>query len=80
VRLAREAAARGAPYPAVLNAANEEAVAGFLAGRLRFTDILALVESALGASSGGGTSLEEIVAADAAAREHVQVRIGKVRA
>src|SRR5205807_1950596 len=40
VRLAREAAARGAPYPAVLNAANEAAVAGFLAGRIGFREIV----------------------------------------
>jgi 1-deoxy-D-xylulose-5-phosphate reductoisomerase len=81
VRLCREAAARGAPYPAVLNAANEEAVAGFLAGRVRFTDILALVESALGTSPGAaGDSLEGILEADAMAREHVRARIGKVRA
>jgi 1-deoxy-D-xylulose-5-phosphate reductoisomerase len=80
VRLAREAAGRGAPYPAVLNAANEEAVAAFLEGRLRFTDVVALVESALGAFEGGGGSLEEILAADAAARTHVRGRIGKVKA
>jgi 1-deoxy-D-xylulose-5-phosphate reductoisomerase len=81
VRMAREAAGRGAPFPAVLNAANEEAVAGFLAGQLRFTDILALVESALGAFTGApGRSLDDILAADALAREHVRARIGKVRA
>jgi 1-deoxy-D-xylulose-5-phosphate reductoisomerase len=39
VRLGHEAAARGGTAGAVLNAANEEAVSGFLAGRLRFTDI-----------------------------------------
>ncbi len=42
VRLGYEAAARGGTAGAVLNAANEEAVRGFLAGRLRFTDIAAL--------------------------------------
>jgi len=39
VRLGHEAAARGGTAGAVLNAANEEAVRGFLAGALRFTDI-----------------------------------------
>ncbi|MFM8414574.1 MAG: 1-deoxy-D-xylulose-5-phosphate reductoisomerase [Planctomycetota bacterium] len=39
VRLGQEAAARGGTAGAVLNAANEEAVRGFLAGALRFTDI-----------------------------------------
>ena len=39
VRLGHEAAARGGTCGAVLNAANEEAVRGFLDGELRFTDI-----------------------------------------
>jgi 1-deoxy-D-xylulose-5-phosphate reductoisomerase len=80
VRIARGAAAGGGAHPAVLNAANEEAVASFLAGEIRFTDILALVESALGAHAGGGGSLDEILTADRLARVHVRARIGKVRA
>jgi 1-deoxy-D-xylulose-5-phosphate reductoisomerase len=80
VRICREAVARGAPYPAVLNAANEEAVAAFLAGGICFADIVPLVESALGAAEGSGKTLEELLEADAAARVHVQARIGKVRA
>jgi 1-deoxy-D-xylulose-5-phosphate reductoisomerase len=80
VRLCREAAARGAPYPAALNAANEEAVAAFLAERIRFPDILGLVESALGDVREDGGSLPAVLAADAAARTHVRARIGKVRA
>jgi|694.fasta_scaffold19797_6 1-deoxy-D-xylulose-5-phosphate reductoisomerase len=39
VRLGHEAASRGGTAGAVLNAANEEAVRGFLEGVLRFTDI-----------------------------------------
>ena len=39
VRLGHEAADRGGTCGAVLNAANEEAVRGFLEGELRFTDI-----------------------------------------
>jgi 1-deoxy-D-xylulose-5-phosphate reductoisomerase len=39
VRLGHEAAARGGTAGAALNAANEEAVRGFLDGQLRFTDI-----------------------------------------
>jgi 1-deoxy-D-xylulose-5-phosphate reductoisomerase len=75
VRLCREAAARGAPYPAVLNAANEEAVAAFLEERIPFPGIVALTESALGAFSGGGGSLEEILEADRFARAHVRGRV-----
>jgi 1-deoxy-D-xylulose-5-phosphate reductoisomerase len=79
VRICREAVARGAPYPAVLNAANEEAVGAFLGGEIRFADIVALVESALGACTGGGSSLDELLEADGRARTHVRARIGKVK-
>ena len=47
IRLAREALIRGGLYPAVLNAANEKAVAAFLAGSIGFTDIFHRVEAAL---------------------------------
>ena len=40
VALARQAAAAGGTAPAVYNAANEECVAGFLAGRISFTRIV----------------------------------------
>src|SRR2546423_3350945 len=43
VRLAREAAGAGGGSPAVLNAANEEAVNAFLAGRLPFGQIISIV-------------------------------------
>jgi 1-deoxy-D-xylulose-5-phosphate reductoisomerase len=82
VSMAREAARRGAPYPAVLNAADEEAVAAFLAGRIRFTDILAAVQSALDACPAssrrdGEATLEEILEADAWARAHVRAIIAR---
>jgi len=47
VRLGHEAAARGGTAGAVLNAANEEAVRGFLDGELAFTDIPAVCERLL---------------------------------
>lgn len=47
VRLARAAGSAGGCAPAVLNAANEECVAGFLAGRIRFVDIVATVSQVL---------------------------------
>jgi 1-deoxy-D-xylulose-5-phosphate reductoisomerase len=46
-RLAREAATAGGSAPAVLNAANEVAVAAFLAGQIAFTRIAALVAGVL---------------------------------
>lgn len=47
LRLAREALEAGGAAPIVLNAANEVAVAGFLAGNLGFSGIAKLVELAL---------------------------------
>lgn len=48
-RLCRQAIAEGGARPAQLNAANEVAVAAFLAGKIRFTAIAALVSAALDA-------------------------------
>ncbi len=47
LRLAREAMSAGGTAPAILNAANEEAVASFLDGRIRFPEIAAVVEQTL---------------------------------
>jgi len=52
VRLARQAAAASATHPAVLNAANEECVAAFLAGRLGFLQITDVVEQVLAEHDG----------------------------
>jgi 1-deoxy-D-xylulose-5-phosphate reductoisomerase len=69
LRLAREAGERGGTYPCALNAANEVAVAAFLAGRLSFLGIAELVERALDAVDGAAArDLDDLVAADAAAR------------
>jgi 1-deoxy-D-xylulose-5-phosphate reductoisomerase len=62
----------GGAAPAVFNAANEQAVAFFLAGSIRFGDIMKSIESALGKLGGmPGASREQLLAADAAARRHV---------
>lgn len=67
--LAREAGERGGTYPCAFNAANEVAVAAFLAGRLPFLGIAELVERALAAVDGApARDLDELVEADAAAR------------
>ncbi len=70
VALARQAAAAGGTYPAVLNAANEVAVARFLAGEVRFTDIIALVAGTLDRHNETGAGFDEILAADAWARAY----------
>jgi 1-deoxy-D-xylulose-5-phosphate reductoisomerase len=75
--LARAAGETGGTAPAVLNAANEEAVGAFLDGRARFTDIPALVEDALAACSPEPVDgIEAVRAADTAARERVRLRLG----
>ncbi|MDF5819869.1 1-deoxy-D-xylulose-5-phosphate reductoisomerase [Corynebacterium felinum] len=47
VRLAREAAAKGGTFPAVYNAANEEAAAAFLQGKIKFPQIVDTVAHVL---------------------------------
>ncbi len=62
---------RGQPgQAAVLNAANEIAVAAFLAGRLRFGQIFAVVSETLSRidASGAARSLQELLDCDAASR------------
>ncbi|HSR64142.1 MAG TPA: 1-deoxy-D-xylulose-5-phosphate reductoisomerase, partial [Xanthomonadaceae bacterium] len=71
LRLAYAALDAGGTAPAILNAANEIAVAAFLDGRIGFLDIPALVDNALAALPSGESSLEALRAADAAARAHV---------
>ncbi len=63
---------RGGAAPAVFNGANEQAVALFLEGRVKFGDIARAIESALDAVGGlPGGNREELLAADSAARKHV---------
>ncbi len=78
VRLARDAAMAGGGHPAVLNAANEEAVNAFLAGGIPFSGIVRMVAGALAAFRGGRGSLEEILEADRWAREYVKVNSGRL--
>jgi 1-deoxy-D-xylulose-5-phosphate reductoisomerase len=67
LRLAREAIESGGIMPAVLNAANEIAVASFLEGRIKFLDIAAITEQVLNADTQARRMAEEFVAAKAAA-------------
>jgi 1-deoxy-D-xylulose-5-phosphate reductoisomerase len=80
VRLAKEAARAGHGRPAVLNAANEEAVSAFLAHEIPFSGIVRTVERALAAFPGGGETLQDIIEADRWAREYVKDNSGKLRA
>ncbi|SHN55462.1 1-deoxy-D-xylulose-5-phosphate reductoisomerase [Erythrobacter sanguineus] len=69
-RLAREAIEAGGAAPAILNAANEIAVAAFLAGQIRFTRIAAMVEEVLQRSNDAPrpATLDEVLAVDQSAR------------
>ncbi|OLE14301.1 MAG: 1-deoxy-D-xylulose-5-phosphate reductoisomerase [Gemmatimonas sp. 13_1_20CM_3_60_15] len=73
LRLGIEAGRAGGSAPAVFNAANECAVAAFLAGKIRFTDIPRAISSALDTLGDmpAGTR-ENLLAADSAARKHVK--------
>jgi 1-deoxy-D-xylulose-5-phosphate reductoisomerase len=70
VALARAAGQAGGVVPAVLNAANEEAVAEFLAGRLPFLDILDVVARVVGEcpATGNPRTVAEVVEAEEWAR------------
>jgi 1-deoxy-D-xylulose-5-phosphate reductoisomerase len=74
--LARSAGIAGGLAPCALNAADEEAVAAFIARRCRFSDIPALVERALESCSGEPLSaLAQVHEADAAARASVRTAL-----
>lgn len=69
LRLAREALRAGGTLPIVLNAANEVAVAAFLAGRIGFLDITKLVEAVMVAHAGEKLSdIDHVFATDDLAR------------
>ncbi len=70
LRLAREALEAGGARPAILNAANEAAVAAFLARRIGFNDIAAIVERVLERyAPPPPASIQEVLAIDSAARQ-----------
>jgi 1-deoxy-D-xylulose-5-phosphate reductoisomerase len=67
--LARDSLASGGAKPAILNAANEVAVAAFLERRVGFTAIAAIVQRVLdGYDPPASTSLDDVMAIDSEAR------------
>ena len=81
LRLAAEAMATGGTATAILNAANEIAVAEFLANRIRFTDIPRVVEETLQTqTTQAADSLESVLEADALARKIAQEHIQRLAA
>ena len=81
LRLAREVLIAGGSAGTVLNAANEVAVAAFLAGKIGFLAIVGLVEATLEASvdllSAGRTGVEDVLAIDAEARLSAQALLAR---
>ena len=79
LRLTRDAAAAGGTAPAILNAANEVAVAAFLDGAIGFLDIAAIVEDVLSRYEAiMPSSMGDVLVADAGARDmarHVMERL-----
>ncbi|HVY57609.1 MAG TPA: 1-deoxy-D-xylulose-5-phosphate reductoisomerase [Xanthobacteraceae bacterium] len=75
--LARRALETGAGAPTALNAANEVAVEAFIAGRLGFSGIAALVETTLSAASGRGVLKEPEDLDGALAIDHIARRLAQ---
>jgi len=76
VALAYDALRRGGTMPAVLNAANEVAVAAFLDEKIRFGDIPRLIRAACEAHTPQtASSLDTVLAADRWARDWVEQKI-----
>ncbi|WP_368266567.1 1-deoxy-D-xylulose-5-phosphate reductoisomerase [Corynebacterium ulcerans] len=81
IRLAREVALAGGTYPAVYNAANEEAAAAFLSGRIRFPHIVDTVEEIVQHASdfaGESHSVDEILAHEKEARRRANLFVDKL--
>jgi len=76
LQLAFDALAAGGAAPAILNAANESAVAAFLDGRLKFTTIARIIRTTLDALGGRTASdLDAVLAVDAEARTRAEREI-----
>jgi 1-deoxy-D-xylulose-5-phosphate reductoisomerase len=79
LRLARAAISEGGAKPAILNAANEVAVAAFLKEQIAFLDIAALVEQTMSRYvPTSPTSLDDLFSIDAVARRYALEQLEKV--
>lgn len=81
LRLAYEAVRAGGTAPAILNAANEVAVAAFLDRRLAFTGIPRVIEHCMATVAAGvADAIESVLQADAETRKVAETYIGNCRA
>lgn len=79
VRLAKQVGRAGGEYPAVFNAANEQAVAAFHAGRIGFTDIVDTVREVVDRHEAGSGALtvDSLADAERSARRAADLRIAR---
>ncbi|WP_066519403.1 1-deoxy-D-xylulose-5-phosphate reductoisomerase [Curtobacterium ammoniigenes] len=76
VALAKHVGVLGSTYPAVFNAANEQAVAAFHAGRIGFLDIVETIRAVVEQHEPGELSIASVLEAERWARERADVLIG----
>jgi 1-deoxy-D-xylulose-5-phosphate reductoisomerase len=80
LRLAYEAVEAGGAKTVALNAADEVAVASFLAGSIRFDQIPRIIEEVLAVTNSGALeSIQKVLDADAEARRIAQGLVGKAK-
>lgn len=84
VEMIKQAGQRGGTFPAVFNAANEEAVAAFHAGAIRFTDMIETTgrvldehASSSALAESGSLTLEAVLEAEAWARTRANEILGQ---
>jgi len=80
VSLAKDAGSRGLTYPAVFNAANEQAVLAFHRQELPFLAITDVIAEVLGNHQALDLSLEAVLAAELEARAHADQVIARIGA
>lgn len=81
VQLARDVALRGGTFPAVYNAANEQAAAAFLAGRIQFPSIVDVVSDIVSASSqfaGTANTIADVIECEQIARAYADEAIERI--
>ena len=81
VKLAREAAAKGEPHPAIYNAANEVAVDAFVEGRIKFphiVDIITEVLNGAGDFAEAPADVNAVLRTESRARERAEAVVERI--
>jgi 1-deoxy-D-xylulose-5-phosphate reductoisomerase len=77
VALAKQVGKAGSTYPAVFNAANEQAVHAFHQGRIGYLEIVDTIRSVVDAHDAGAATLEDVLEAERWARGHADQILGR---